>query len=261
MGIMSANTSVKGKALKLGIPLEDFWHTFRYGSEIPRFGIIYGVDTRGTLVVHPDHGEISGCREIIIGILRGAIGERKLKEGSKFNGIDKLRYFIGFNSENKDAAAGCSTIGVKIARAYDNILKCRPTTSQPITRLINENGNEEKTSELILHYIEADLPWAKSPVLVSLHMLLIRLGRFKSLAGLKSQPLNKIPALLPKIVDWKSSDGNRVKHDHKLWIEILKDYSKLFQKKKFSTTYDLGASDVTEDYMWEYGIDAFCRKL
>jgi len=240
--------------------IRNFVDCFQYGNELPRYGIVYSLNKNGNPVMHEDHNEISDCREIAIGNLRGCIGEKKRREGTKFTGADKLRYIIGFSKSNKESADGCSSVGVKIARAYDSILKCRPTVAQQITHITCSSTKKTPVDRMILYYIEADKPWVKSPDLASLHMLLIRLGRFKSAANLKSVPVSKIPEALPKSVSASSVDGDRVKTYHKDWIQILKQYDKMFAKKKFSTTYDLDNGDPLDNYMWEDGIDTLCKK-
>lgn len=258
---MSGNMSSKELVLDTKDSFRNFVDCFQYGNESPRYGIVYSVDSHGNPVMHEDHNEISDCREIAIGNLRGCIGEKKRKEGTKFSGADKLRYIVGFSLGNKVSAEGCSVIGVKIARAYDSILKCRPTTAQRITHASYASGHKKVPVEkMLLYYIEADKPWVKSPDLASLHMLLIRIGRFKSLAGLKSVAVSKIPEVLPKTIGGTSVDGDRVKTYHKVWIQILKEYEQRFSKKKFSTTYDLNNGDPLDNYMWEDGIDALCDK-
>jgi hypothetical protein len=258
---MSGNIASKELVLDTKDSSRNFVDCFQYGNELPRYGIVYSLDKNGNPVMHEDHNEISDCREIAIGNLRGCIGEKKRAEGIKFTGADKLRYIIGFSTGNKVSAEGCAGIGVKIARAYDHILKCKPTTSQRITHLSYSSGQKKvPIGRMILYYIEADKPWVKSPDLASLHMLLIRLGRFKSVADLKSIPVSKIPEALPKSVSASSVDGDRVKTYHKAWIQILKEYDKMFARKKFSTTYDLDNGDPLDNYMWEDGIDALCEK-
>jgi len=194
------------------------------------------------------------------------LSEKKEAEGKNFTGFSRLNYVVGFSTKNQDEYNGCRTIGIRILHAFERILACRPSHAFPIENIKSPRDGKGGIKGALLFLVSSDKPWVKSPEMLSLHLLLLRLGSYKCFSVLKHTPLNDIPEKMKSIADKirgeeEEEDIARVVIHTDAWIKVLKEYEKRFGKKKFTTTFQLDRDDADSGTLWEDGIDVQAEQI
>jgi hypothetical protein len=204
------------------------------------------------------------CREIIIGEIRSLLAEKREIEGKNFTGFPRLNYVVGFSARNKNESDRCQTIGMRILHAFEKILACRPSHAFAIDTIKSARDGKSGVKNAILFLVSADKPWVKSPEMLSLHLLLLRLSTHECFSVLKHTPLGDIPNKMKSVaekVKTKDEDIARVVLHTDAWVKILKEYDKRFGKKKFTTTFLLDHDGAESGALWEDGIDVPSEKI
>lgn len=115
----------------------------------------------------------------------------------------------------------------------------------PLTKMYRvktDNGDNTK-----LYYCISSRRWIKAPYLISLYILLVRIGRFKYLHGFKTE--ENLADIIGKLNNGKlgsnSSDEIYMRDTFQYWRTIVTKYADLFRKKKIE--YYWSKERLTED--------------
>lgn len=260
---MSASTTSKRLVVHCQSRRSKFLQGLQYAADDPSFMAVREVE--GNKILTSENCEQFGeCRELVLGSMRSILADMKGQQGKDFNGFEKLRYLMGYSAARASRMKGCCTIGLRIVHAYDSLLHCRPTHVMPVRKCVSWIDGKFDFGEKSVILVEADRKWSKAPELVSLHMLLLRLGRHTFLEPLLRVPLKDIPTKIVELAEEQppeNDDVGRIQIYGSTWPKILKEFEKRFAKKKFSTTFYLGKPDANDGGLMEDGIDTLCEQI
>jgi len=256
---MSANTKL---VLKSDATKDNLLGNLQYTSGMPSFLPVKNVE-KGIITLHQNFQRFADCREILVGETRAILADKKDQEGKNFTGFSRLRYLAGFCVRDQEAVERCHTIGMRIVRTFDRVLKCRPTHIYSVSEVHTAGGRRDLKSAIIF-LLEADKPWSKSPAMVSLHSLLFRLGANKIFNPIRDIPYANIPEKMISLAEKckePTDDLARVVLYTKAWVKFLKSYNKDLAKKKFTTTFLLDRDDADSGTVYDDGIDVVTEEM
>jgi hypothetical protein len=262
---MSVNANYKKFTLDISESRGRLLENLRYASSQAAFLPVKFINN-DIIYTENRFQRFQSCREILIGEVRALLAEKKEVEGGKFTGFSRLNYVVGFSVKNSDEFNGCRTIGIRILHAFERILSCRPSHAFPIENIKSPRDGKSGIKGALMFLVSADKPWVKSPEMLSLHLLLLRLGSYKCFSVLKHTTLSDIPEKMKSIAEKmkggeEEEDIARVVIHTDAWIKILKEYEKRFGKKKFTTAFQLDKDDADSGTLWEDGIDVPAEEI
>lgn len=126
-----------------------------------------------------------------------------------------------------------------------------------LTKLSQCNDDELKNHKLSGFIFTGSPKWLKAPQLLSLYLLIIRLGYFqKELSVFKNvEDLSKVLREFNKSFTtydtYRRRDIDWFKRTHKMWYLMLRNYSRLFGSRHIKRNYKIS----------NYGIDALAKNV
>lgn len=125
---------------------------------------------------------------------------------------------------------------LKLLHLYEKI------AGWPLTKMYRvktDNGDNTK-----LYYCISSRRWIKAPYLMSLYVLLVRIGRFDYLYNFKTE--ENLAEIVSKLsIGNNSTDERYIKETFQYWRTIVTKYGDLFRKKKIE--YYWSKERLTED--------------
>ena len=113
-----------------------------------------------------------------------------------------------------------------------------------------------------IHYIVGSKRWLKAPAMLSLFVLLLRIGANNITAILKQLKTNNLEDLIRILDDItkrsRNSDIAYYREHGKTWLLVLKNYNRLFRRRTIQDFYF--PEDRTTGYLYNEGIALLCDR-
>ena len=215
-------------------------------------------------------GYFDTCRETITDFLRTQLlGKgRSIKKATKIS-LKKIRLILFIKANRSNSKKVINNFGkrkdeemlisLKLINHYERRLNWPRTKMQKLDNcgtFFNSDG-EDVSNTINMYMIVGSSRWMKSPHLLSLYILLLRLGlrRFKAEFKTHAQLLDELQSFGGKQLNSCSfiarSDVSYVNQTYDKWDVLLENYDKLFGRRTIESLYSdkylvNGSSGATE---------------
>lgn len=181
--------------------------------------------------VYPQVSSWHSCRETFAGeIVR--LARNSWMNTRKIN-VRRMRYLV--IHRNKAAYVKDTDEWVKRGKKILNVFEKHMGWSLSKMYAVDWEKNDGLATKL--YVVSASAKWLRAPQLLSLHLLLLRCGKFKQFDALKT--LDDLPSVASALRRGRqnSSDANRVKSDQASWRKIADNVDYLFFSRKMKTLF------------------------
>lgn len=226
-----------------------------YSFEKMEFAYASAVENNAVMPCTP----FEGCRESVTGLLRDQLMGTKQWDCHEIP-LNKARFLLYFRHPGEKVNRSAAQerfrkvvfAGVKLANAYESKL------GWPLTKMYKVEIIQKISTKNTFFYIVGSRRWIKAPALLSLYLLLIRLGHHHVIQKKAFKTYDTAFETLKTICKRGSlpTDLFYFKMHGDQWMLVLENYNKLFKKRTIKDLYR-PAKQYNNNYFPE-GINTLC---